>query len=80
MLPPQNDFKVAGRPAKSTGLLVVNGVIIGALLVLALISRGSSALISETVQAEFVSPSLLRGDAAIQIAEPAAYERNARTN
>ena len=79
MLSSRNDSSVADRPAKSARLLVVNGVIIGALLVLALISRGSSVLIAETAQAEFVSPGL-RGAAAIQIAQPAAYERRARTN
>ena len=79
MLSSQNDSSVAGRPARSARLLVVNGVVIGALLVLALISRGSSALISESAQAEFVSPSL-RAAAAIQIAQPAAYHWSARTN
>jgi hypothetical protein len=79
MLPPQNDSSAAGPPTKTAGLFVVNGVVIGALLVLALISRGSSVLISESAQAEFVSPSL-RDAAAIQIAQPAAYEPTARTN
>jgi len=79
MLSPQNDSNVAGRRTKSAALLVVNGVIVGALVALALISRGSSALISETAQAEFVSPSL-HSAAAVQIAQPAAYERAARTN
>ncbi len=79
MLPPQNDSSVAGRPTKSAGLLVVNGVVIGALLVLALASRGSSTLIAETAQTEFVSPSL-QAATAIQIAQPAAYHRTARTN
>jgi hypothetical protein len=79
MLPPQNDSDVTGRPAKSPGLFVANIVVIGALLALALISRGSSALISESAQAEFVFPSL-RGAAAIQIAQPAAYKPTARTN
>jgi hypothetical protein len=60
-------------------LLVVNGVVIGALLVLALASRGSSTLIAETAQTEFVSPSL-QAATAIQIAQPAAYHRTARTN
>ena len=78
MLSPQNDSNVAGRRTKSTGLFVVNGVIVGALLALALISRGSSALISETAQAEF-SPNL-HSAAAIQIAQPAAQEWTARTN
>jgi len=79
MLPPQNESNVAGRLTKSSGLFVVNAVIIGALLALALASRGSSTLISETAQAEFVSPSL-RSAAAIQIAQPAAYQSKARTN
>ena len=79
MLSPQNDSNAADRPTKSPGLFVVNGVIIGALLVLALISRGSSTLISESAQAEFVAPSL-RAGAAVQIAQPAAYGRSARTN
>lgn len=79
MLSPQDDSNAAGAPTKSAGLFVVNGVIIGALLVIALISRGSPALISESAQAEFASPSL-RAAAAIQIAQPAAYPRSARTN
>ena len=79
MLSPQNDSNVAGRRTKSAGLLVVNGVIVGALVALALVSRGSSALISETAQAEFVSPSL-HSAAAVQIAQPAAREWTARTN
>ena len=79
MLSSQNDSSVAGGPTRSARLFVVNGVIIGALLVLALISRGSSVLIAETAQAEFVSPGL-RGAAAIQIAQPAAHGRAARTN
>jgi predicted benzoate:H+ symporter BenE len=79
MLPPQNDSNVAGPRTKSTGLLVVNGVIVGALVALALISRGSSALISETAQAEFVSPSL-RAAAAIQIARPAVRAWTERVN
>jgi predicted benzoate:H+ symporter BenE len=79
MMPPQNESKDAGRRTESAGLLVVNGVIVGALIALALISRGSSSLISETAQAEFVSPSL-RSAAAIQIAQPAAREWTARTN
>jgi hypothetical protein len=78
-LPPPNESNVADRPAKSAGLFVANVVAIGVLLVLALISRGSSVLIAETAQAEFVSPSL-RGGAAVQIARPAAYERSPRTN
>jgi predicted benzoate:H+ symporter BenE len=76
---PQHDSKVVGAPTKSARLPIVNGAIIGALLVLALISRGSSELISESAQAEFVSPSL-RAAAAIQIARPAAYQSTARTN
>ena len=79
MLSPQNDSNVAGRRTKSTGLFVVNGVIVGALVALALISRGSSALISETAQAEFVSPNL-HSAAAIQVAQPAVQEWTARTN
>lgn len=79
MLLSQNDSNVAGRRPKSAGLLVVNGVIVGALVALALISRGSSALISETAQAEFVSPTL-HSAAAIQIARPAVHELTARTN
>jgi len=79
MLPPQNDSNVDGRRSKSAGLLVVNGVIVGALVALALVSRGSSALISENAQAEFVSPSL-RSAAAVQIAQPAAGQWTARTN
>ena len=79
MMSPQENSNVAGRRTKSAGLLVVNGVIVGALLALALVSRGSSALISEIAQAEFVSPSLHAGSA-IQIAQPAAYEWAARTN
>jgi predicted benzoate:H+ symporter BenE len=78
-MPPQNDSNVADRHSKSAGLLVVNGVIVGALVALALISRGSSVLISETAQAEFVSPSL-HSAAAIQIAQPAVQEWTARTN
>jgi len=78
-MPPQNDSNVADRPTKSAGLFVVNGVIVGALVALALISRGSSVLISETAQAEFVSPSL-HSAAAIQIAQPAVQEWTARTN
>ena len=79
MLSSQNDSSVAGGPTRSARLFVVNGVIIGALLVLALISRGSSELISESAQAEFAAPSL-RAAAAIQIARPAAYPSTARTN
>jgi predicted benzoate:H+ symporter BenE len=78
-MPPQHDSNVADRRSKSAGLLVVNGVIVGALVALALISRGSSVLISETAQAEFVSPSL-HSAAAIQIAQPAVQEWTARTN
>jgi len=78
-MPPQNDSNVADRRSKSAGLLVVNGIIVGALVALALISRGSSVLISETAQAEFVSPSL-HSAAAIQIAQPAPREWTARTN
>jgi predicted benzoate:H+ symporter BenE len=79
MSPPPNDSSVAGRRTKSAGLLVVNGVIVGALVALALISRGSSALISDTAQAEFVSPTL-HSAAAIQIAQPAVHGWSARTN
>ena len=79
MLPPQNDSNVDGRRTKSAGLFVVNGVIIGALVALALVSRGSSALISENAQAEFVSPSL-RSAAVIQVAQPAPHQWTARTN
>ena len=78
-MPPQHDSNVADRRSKSAGLLVVNGIIVGALVALALISRGSSVLISETAQAEFVSPSL-HSAAAIQIAQPAPREWTARTN
>ena len=74
---PQNDSN--DRRTKSAGLFVVNGFIVGALVALALISRGSSSLISDTAQAEFVSPSL-HSAAAIQIAQPAAREWTARTN
>ena len=76
---PQNDSNVAGRRTKSAGLVIVNGAIVGALVALALISRGSSALISDTAQAEFVSPSL-HSAAVVQIAQPAAREWTARTN
>jgi predicted benzoate:H+ symporter BenE len=79
MLSPQTDSNVAGPRSTSAGLFVVNGMIIGALVALALVSRGSSALISENAQAEFVAPSL-RSAAAIQIAQPAARDWNARTN
>jgi hypothetical protein len=79
MLPSQNDSNAASRRTKSAGLLVVNGVIVGALVALALISRGSSVLISETAQAEFVSPTL-HSATAIQIAQPAVHELTARTN
>jgi hypothetical protein len=79
MLSPKNDCNVDGRRTKSAGLLVVNGVIVGALVALALVSRGSSALISENAQAEFVSPSL-RSAAVIQVAQPAAHQWTARTN
>jgi hypothetical protein len=79
MLSPQNDSNVAGRRTKSAGLFVVNGVIVGALVALALISRGSSALISDTAQAEFVNPGL-QSAAAIQIAQPALQAWTARTN
>jgi len=79
MLPPQNDSNVDAPRTKSAGLFVVNGVIIGALVALALVSRGSSALISENAQAEFVSPSL-RSASAIQIAQPAPHQWTARTN
>jgi hypothetical protein len=77
MLPPQKDSKNADRRNKSSGLLVVNGIIICALVGLALINRGSSTLISETVQAEFVSPNL--GSAApIQLAQPVMHGWGAR--
>jgi hypothetical protein len=77
MLPPQKDSKNADRRDKSSGLLVVNGIVIGALVGLALINRGSSTLISETVQAEFVSPNL--GSAApVQLAQPAIHGWAAR--
>jgi hypothetical protein len=79
MLSPQNDSNVAGRRTKSAALLVVNGVIVGALVAFALVSRGSSTLISETAQAEFVSPSL-HAASAIQIAQPAVHGWGARTN
>jgi predicted benzoate:H+ symporter BenE len=79
MLSPQTDSNVADRRTKSAALLVVNGVIVGALVAFALISRGSSALISETAQAEFVSPSL-HSASAIQIAQPAVHGWGARTN
>ncbi len=79
MLSPPNHSNVADRRTESAGLFVVNGVIIGALVALALISRGSSALISETAQAEFVSPSL-QTVAALQIAQPGAHSWTARTN
>ncbi len=78
-MPPQNEPSVADPRTKSAGLLVVHGVIVGALVALALISRGSSALISDNAQAEFVSPSL-HSAATIQIAQPAAREWTARTN
>jgi hypothetical protein len=76
---PQNDSNVADQRSNPERLFVVNGVIVGALIALALISRGSSALISETAQAEFVNPSL-QSAVAIQIAQPAVQEWNARTN
>ena len=77
MLPPQNASNNADRRNKSAGLLVVNGTIICALVGLALINRGSSTLISETVQAEFFSPNL--GSAApVQLAQPAIHGWTAR--
>jgi hypothetical protein len=79
MLPLPDDFTVDGERTKSAGLSIVNGLCVGALVALALVSRGSSALISENAQAEFVSPSL-RSAAAIQIAQPAVDLRTARTN
>jgi|tagenome__1003787_1003787.scaffolds.fasta_scaffold14620887_2 hypothetical protein len=79
MLSPQNDSNDAGRHTKSAALLVVNGVIVGALVALALVSRGSSTLISETAQAEFVSPGL-HAATSIQIAQPAVRGWVARTN
>jgi hypothetical protein len=76
MLPPQTRSNNADRRSKS-GLLVVNGIIICALVGLALISRGTSALISQSVQAEFVSPNL--GSAApVQLAQPALHGWAAR--
>jgi hypothetical protein len=77
MLPRQNDSNNADRRNKPAGLLVVNGIIICALVGLALINRGSSALISETVQAEFVSPNL-RSAAPVQLAQPAMHAWSAR--
>ena len=79
MLPPQNDSSNADRRNKSARLLVVNGIIIVALVGLALINRGSPTLISETVQAEFVSPNL--GSAApVQLAQPAMHGWTARVD
>jgi hypothetical protein len=67
------------KDTSSAGLLIVNGLIAGTLVVLALISRGGPALISESVQAEFVSPDL--GSAApVQLAEPAVHGWTARAN
>jgi len=79
MLSPQVDFHAADRRTKSARLFAVNGFIVVALVALALISRGSSDLISEIAQAEFVSPHL-RSAAAIQIARPALHDWTARTN
>jgi len=77
MLPPQNDSDHADRRNKPPRLLVVNGIIICALVGLALINRGSPALISETVQAEYVSPNL-RSAAPVQLAQPAMHGWAAR--
>jgi hypothetical protein len=78
MLPPQNDSNNADRRNKS-GLLVVNGIIICALVGLALVNRGSSTLITETVQAEFVSPNL--GAATpVKLAQPAVHGWAARVD
>ena len=72
MLPSQKD-------TRSARLLIVNGMIAGALVALALISRGGPALIAETVQAEFVSPDLISA-APIRLAEPAVHGWVARAN
>ncbi len=72
MLPSQKD-------TRSAGLLIVNGTIAGALVALALISRGGPALISETVQAEFVSPNLVSA-APVRLAEPAVHGWATRAN
>jgi len=79
LLSHQNDSDMAGQRTKTAGPFVANSVVVVALVALALFSRGSSALIAETTQAEFVSPDL-HSAAAVQIAQPSVKAWTARTN
>jgi predicted benzoate:H+ symporter BenE len=77
-----NDSIAAARRVFADGsprFLVVHCAVLFALLGLAIGNSGTSALISETVQAEFVAPDL--GAAApMQLARPAVETRTARAN
>ena len=78
---PQNNSSLAGRQlsgSNSPRFLVVHCAILFALLGLAIGNGGTSALISATVQAEFVAPEL--STAPVQLAGPAAETQTARAN
>ncbi len=77
----QIDSNTASQRTPETNsrrLLVVHCAVLFALLGLAIGNSGTSALISDTVQAEFVAPDL--GAAPMQLARPAVETRTARAN
>jgi hypothetical protein len=76
-----NDTSAAGPRVFANGsprFLVVHCAVLSVLLGLAIGNSGTSTLISETVQAEFVAPDL--GAAPMQLARPAVETRTARAN
>jgi hypothetical protein len=78
---PPNHSSSAGRPvseSNSPRFLVVHCAVLFTLLGLAIGNSGTSALISDTVQAEFVAPEL--STAPVQLAGPAVETRTARAN
>jgi hypothetical protein len=79
---PHNQWKPAGRRDSSgeiTTLLAVNGVVVLALLILALSAPAASEWISAAAQAEFVNPDISNA-APTQIAQPADQMRIVRSN
>jgi len=78
---PQNDSNTAGGRAfesNSPRFLVVHCAVLFGLLGLAFGNGGTAALISATVQAEFVAPE--QSTATVQLAGPAVETRTARAN
>jgi hypothetical protein len=76
-----NDSSAAGRRVFANGsprFLVVHCAVLCALIGFAIGNSGTSALISQTVQAEYVAPDL--GAAPMQLARPGVETRTARAN